>query len=157
MENTDWEQMCAIYLEGIATRNATFEQTAPSWEQWNQSHLAYGRLVARCANSVVGWAALSRVSGRCVYAGVAEISVYVGQKVRGQGVGYALLDGLVKASEEQGIWTLQAGVFPENAASLGLHKRCGFREIGHRERIGKMNGVWRDVVLLERRSSVTGI
>ena len=153
----DWPQVRAIYLQGIATGNATFEQEAPSWEPWDTAHLADGRLTARSGASVLGWAALSRVSGRCVYAGVAEVSLYVAQAARGQGVGAALLGSLVQVSERMGLWMLQAGVFPENAASLVLHRRHGFREVGTRERIGQMNGVWRDVILLERRSSVVGV
>ena len=157
MNEGDWLQVHAICLEGIATGNATFEQGAPTWEQWDESHVAEARLVARSTASVLGWAALSRVSSRCAYAGVAEVSIYIGQSSRGQGIGSALLAALVRASEEQGIWTLQAGIFPENAASLALHRRHGFREIGRRERIGQMDGVWRDVILLERRSSVVGV
>lgn len=153
----DWEDVRSIYLEGIATGNATFETEAPSWERWDAGHLAEPRLVARDDDGVMGWGALSPVSGRCVYAGVAEVSIYVGGRCRGMGVGRKLLDELVRTSEEKGIWTLQAGIFPENEASLALHRRCGFREIGRRERIGCMNGRWRDVVLLERRSSVTGV
>ena len=153
----DWEAVRGIYEEGIAAGNATFETCAPSWEQWDAGHLAEGRLVARSNEGVLGWAALSRVSGRCVYAGVAEVSLYVGQSHRGQGVGGALLRALIEASEAQGIWTLQAGIFPENAASLALHRRHGFREIGRRERIGRMGGVWRDVVWLERRSAIVGV
>lgn len=157
MNPVDWGQVRAIYLEGIVTGNATFETDAPNWEKWDASHLAEGRLVARTGEAVLGWAALSRVSDRCVYAGVAEVSVYVGAKHRGQGIGRALLEALAAASEKDGIWTLQAGVFPENHSSLALCQRCGFREIGRRERLGKMHGVWRDVILLERRSKVTGI
>lgn len=157
MQASDWDQVRIIYAEGIATENATFEQSPPAWEQWDGSHLADGRLVARAGNLVLGWAALAPVSSRCVYAGVAEVSVYVRQTSRGQGIGLALLQALIELSESQGFWTLQAGVFPENEASLSLHKRCGFREIGRRERVGEMSGVWRDVILLERRSAVVGI
>ncbi len=153
----DWPQVRAIYLEGIATGNATFEQEAPSWDAWDAGHLAECRLAARSGDGVLGWAALSPVSGRCVYAGVAEVSLYVGQAARGQGIGTALLGRLVQESERQGIWTLQAGIFPENAASLALHRRHGFREVGRRERIGQRNGVWRDVTLMERRSAVVGV
>lgn len=153
----DWRQVRSIYLQGIATGDATFEQEAPSWEQWDEGHLEGGRLAARSGALVIGWAALSRVSGRCVYAGVAEVSIYVGLKARGQGVGTALMSRLVEESERLGLWTLQAGIFPENVASLGLHKRHGFREVGRRERLGQMNGIWRDVVLLERRSAVVGL
>lgn len=157
MRATDWEQVCAIYLEGIATGIATFETSAPAWEKWDAGHLRGMRPVARDASGVVlGWAALSSVSDRCVYGGVAEVSVYVGERGRGRGVGRALLDALVEASERGGIWTLQAGVFPENKASIRLHLRCGFREVGRRERIGKLNGAWRDTLLLERRSRKVG-
>jgi phosphinothricin acetyltransferase len=158
MRDDDWEQVRAIYLEGIATGDATFETDAPSWERWNASHLRECRLVARSSSGrVLGWAALSPVSDRCVYAGVAEVSVYVGEKGRGHGTGRALLEALVEASEKRGIWTLQAGVFPENIASIKLHLRCGFREVGRRERLGKRNGAWRDVMLLERRSRSVGV
>jgi phosphinothricin acetyltransferase len=156
LNEQDWEQVRSIYLEGIATGNATFETEAPVWEHWNISHLPFCRLVAREGERIKGWAALSPVSGRCVYAGVAETSVYVGDRYRGEGVGRALLEALVSASEKAGIWTLQAGVFPENGASLQLHERCGFRQVGRRERIGRMNGVWRDTLLLERRSEIVG-
>ena len=149
----DWPHVRAIYAEGIATGNATFETEPPSWESWDAAHLEEPRLVARDASgAVLGWAALTPVSGRCVYAGVGDLSVYVAAAARGRGVGRLLLQGLVEASERAGLWTLQAGVFPENEAILALHRACGFREVGRRERIGKMNGVWRDVVLLERRS-----
>jgi len=157
LKPADWSAVRAIYLEGIATRNATFETDAPTWEKWNSNHLAEGRRVARGGGTVLGWAALSGVSERCVYAGVAEVSVYVGVKYRSQGIGRALLEALADASEKNGIWTLQAGVFPENHSSLTLCRRCGFREVGRRERLGKMHGVWRDVILLERRSQVAGI
>jgi len=157
MNAGDWEQVSLIYGEGISTGHATFETAVPAWDKWDSSHLPEGRLVARAGNVVAGWAALSPVSSRCVYAGVAEVSIYVGAAFRGQGIGRALLGALVALSEENGIWTLQAGIFPENYSSLALHKRDGFREIGRRERIGKMNGTWRDVILLERRSRVVGI
>ncbi|HLL16211.1 MAG TPA: GNAT family N-acetyltransferase [Pyrinomonadaceae bacterium] len=158
MTAEDWEEVSAIYLEGIATGVATFETDAPAWEKWDAGHLRQARLVARAATgAVLGWAALSRVSDRCVYGGVAEVSVYVGEGGRGRGVGRALLAALVEASERVGIWTLQAGVFPENEASIKLHLRCGFREVGRRERIGKLHGAWRDTLLLERRSRNVGI
>lgn len=156
MKAGDWEAVRAIYLEGIATGFATFETDAPVWEKWDAGHLPKARLVAREAERILGWAALSPVSDRCVYGGVAEVSVYVGAGGRGRGVGRALLDALVEASERAGIWTLQAGVFPENAASIKLHLRCGFREVGRRERIGKLDGAWRDTLLLERRSRIAG-
>lgn len=157
MKESDWEQVRSIYLEGISTGHATFETDAPLWEEWNAAHLPSCRYVARSAEIVKGWAALSPVSGRCVYAGVAEVSIYVGRNYRAQGLGRALLQALVAASESHGLWTLQAGIFPENEASIELHQRFGFREVGRRERIGKMNGRWRDTVLLERRSHVVGI
>ncbi|HJR05919.1 MAG TPA: GNAT family N-acetyltransferase [Pyrinomonadaceae bacterium] len=156
LKATDWEQVRAIYLEGIATGVATFETDAPEWERWDAGHLRKMRLVAREGDVILGWAALSRVSDRCVYGGVAEVSVYVGEKGRGRGVGRALLEALIEASERNGIWTLQAGVFPENEASVKLHLRCGFREVGRRERIGRLNGTWRDTLLLERRSRSVG-
>ena len=157
MQARDWEQVQAIYLEGILTGDATFELQAPSWEQWDKGHLPEGRLVARDGGLVRGWAALGAYSSRCVYVGVAEVSVYIRRSSRGSGIGSALLKSLIQESEASGIWTLQSGIFPENIASLSLHYRCGFREVGRRERIGQMNGVWRDVLLLERRSSVTGL
>ena len=156
MQATDWEQVRTIYWEGIATGHATFETEAPSWEQWDAAHLRCARLVAR-AGRVAGWAALSAVSQRCVYGGVAEVSVYVSQAHRQSGVGRRLLSALIRESERNGVWTLQAGMFPENAGSLALHRGCGFREVGRRERIGKLNGAWRDTILLERRSPVVGV
>ena len=152
----DWERVRAIYLEGIATGHATLETAAPPWEKWDAEHLRKARLVARDGSAILGWAALSPVSGRCVYGGVAEVSVYVSAEARNRGVGRALLSGLIRASEEAGIWTLQAGVFPENESSLALHRRCGFREVGRRERLGKLGSAWRDVILLERRSRTVG-
>jgi len=153
---SDWESARGIYQEGIATGNATFEAEAPDWETWDQNHLPFARLVARRENSVVGWAALSPVSRRRVYAGVAEVSVYVAASTRGEGVGRMLLGALIEEAERNGIWTLQAGIFPDNVASIALHNKCGFREVGTRERLGKLNGIWRDVVLLERRSRSVG-
>ena len=157
LDPPDWEQVRSIYLEGIKTGLATFETEAPDWERWNANHLKQCRLVAKAAASVVGWAALSPVSARRAYAGVAEVSVYVAESSRGRGAGHALLEALITCSEEHGIWTLQAGIFALNEASLALHKRCGFREVGRRERISKLNGKWLDVVLLERRSKVVGV
>lgn len=157
MKETDWEFVRSIYLEGIATRQATFEDYAPAWDAWNTGHLPAPRLVATTNEHLVGWAALNRVSTRAVYAGVAEVSIYVGQGSRGQRVGSALLARLVSDAETHGIWTLQASVFPENAASVRLHESCGFRVVGARERIGKMDGVWRNTLLLERRSARTGL
>jgi L-amino acid N-acyltransferase YncA len=158
MHVSDWVDVRAIYLEGIETGNATFETEAPSWEAWDSAHMPEPRLAARDGNGrVLGWAALTPVSGRCVYASVGDLSVYVAASVRGRGVGRALLEALIEASERAGIWTLQAGIFPENFASLELHRGCGFREVGRRERIGKLKGVWRDVLLLERRSGAIGV
>jgi phosphinothricin acetyltransferase len=157
LEKEDWEQVCSIYLEGIDTGNATFQKEAPTWEEWDTAHLLACRLVVRENIGILGWVALSPVSSRCVYSGVAEVSIYVSQTHRGQGIGSALLKTLIDLSEKNGYWTLQAGIFPENKTSIKLHKNFGFREIGCRERIGKMNGVWRDVILLERRSNIVGI
>jgi L-amino acid N-acyltransferase YncA len=153
MSADDWPAVRSIYLEGIATGNATFEKAAPDRERWDEGHLPTCRLVARAADEVVGWAALSPVSRRPVYAGVAEVSVYISERARGQGVGTALLARLVADSEREGIWTLQAGIFPENTASIELHQRAGFRVVGVREKLGSMDGRWRDVVLMERRTS----
>jgi phosphinothricin acetyltransferase len=166
----DWEQVRAIYVEGIATGQATFEIEAPPWEQWDAGHLAACRLAARPRGRVpasgqalgghdgrlVGWAALSPVSRRACYAGVAEASVYVAAAWRGRGVGRALLEALVAASEAHGIWTLQGSTFPENTASLRLQAECGFGVVGRRERIARLHGVWRDTVLTERRSLTVG-
>ena len=149
----DWPRVAEIYEEGIRTGNATFETGVPAWEAWAAAHTEL-RLVAERAGEVVGWAALSPVSDRCCYAGVADESVYVSSRQRGHGVGRALLDVLIPRSEAAGIWTLQAGIFPENKPSLRLHLGCGFRLVGVRERVGRLDGVWRDVLLLERRSGV---
>jgi len=156
MSPADWESVRAIYREGIATGNATFEQSAPEWEQWDEGHLPACRLVARSRGEVLGWAALSAVSRRRVYRGVAEVSVYISEQARRKGVGMVLLTALIESSEREGIWTLQAGIFPENTASVELHRRAGFRVVGTRERLGLMDGRWRDVVLMERRSAVVG-
>jgi L-amino acid N-acyltransferase YncA len=147
----------SIYLEGIASGNATFETEAPIWGKWDAAHLPFGRLVARVEDVVLGWSALSPVSDRCCYAGVAEASIYVGARHRGQGFGRALLQATIDVAESNGIWTLQAGIFPENHASLTLVAKCGFREVGRRERLGKLHGAWRDVLLLERRSRIVGV
>lgn len=157
MTENDWPEVCRIYLEGISTGNATFEAEAPSWDRWDAGHLRDCRLIACNGDKVLGWAVLSPVSSRRVYAGVTEVSVYVGESARGSGVGKALMAALVEASERAGIWTLQAGIFPENVASIELHKSVGFREIGRRERVGKMGDRWRDVVLMERRSKIVGV
>jgi L-amino acid N-acyltransferase YncA len=151
----DWPAVRAIYEEGIHGGNATFETEPPTWESWDAAHPAL-RLVAERDGTVVGWAAVSPVSDRCCYEGVGEVSVYVAGRARGSGLGRLLLDELVERSEQAGYWTLSAGVFPENEASLRLHRGCGFREVGIRERLGELDGAWRDVVLLERRSAVVG-
>ena len=157
MTSEDWPAVRAIYLQGIATGNATFETAPPDWQKWDAAHIPSCRLVARLNSEVLGWAALSAVSSRCVYAGVAEVSVYVSEAARGRRIGLQLLSGLVAASEQAGIWTLQAGIFPENEASVRLHESCGFRIVGRRERLGQLKGTWRDVLLMERRSQVVGI
>lgn len=157
MVDQDWPAVRTIYVEGIQSGNATFEKSPPEWASWNAGHLAACRFVARSAGEVRGWAALSPVSSRCVYAGVAEVSVYVAQQSQGQGIGTKLLSSLVEGSEREGIWTLQAGIFPENISSVELHKRLGFRIVGVREKLGSMDGRWRDVLLMERRSKVSGL
>ena len=149
----DWEAVAAIYAQGIATRNATFETEVPTFDRWDRAHLSEHRLVARIDDAIVGWAALAPVSDRCVYGGVAEDSVYVAADARGRGVGRALLSALVERAEDAGIWTVQTGIFPENAASVQLHLRCGFRVVGRRERLAQLDGIWRDVLFLERRSA----
>jgi L-amino acid N-acyltransferase YncA len=154
MKPSDWEQVRSIYLEGIRTGHATFETEAPTWEKWNEGHLEIARLVARDGDRVLGWAALSPTSKRKVYRGVAELTVYVAENARGAGIGRKLLEALIQESEEHGIWTLQASIFPENTASVKLHLRSGFREVGRRERIAMLNGVWRDTLLFERRSKL---
>ena len=154
----DWPSVAEIYASGIATGHATFQTSIPEWTVWDASHLKSCRLVARGGNGAIqGWAALSPVSSRPVYAGVAEVSIYIAEPARGHGVGRRLLEALISESEKDGRWTLQAGIFPENEASIALHVSCGFRIVGRRERIGCVNGVWRDNLLLERRSSVVGV
>jgi L-amino acid N-acyltransferase YncA len=154
MKSTDWDKVSLIYREGINTGNATFENTIPSWDSWISNHLARCSLVAKSGNKILGWAALSPTSGRKVYSGVMEVSVYVGEEFQGKRIGLVLLKKLIELSEDNGIWTLQAGIFPENQTSINLHEKCGFRIVGTREKIGKMNGIWRDVVLMERRSKI---
>jgi phosphinothricin acetyltransferase len=157
MTAADWEEVRDIYLEGIATRNATIETESPDWDEWNANHRSDCRLVARSDDKVLGWAVLSPVSQRIAYSGVAEVSIYVAASARGTGIGKALLGALIKTSEEAGVWSLQSGIFPENTASIALHKGVGFREIGVQERKGFLDGIWRDVVLMERRSQVVGV
>ena len=156
MQVADWPAVSEIYREGIATGQATFETQVPTWEYWDRAHLRGARLLAKIDNRTVGFAALNPVSARPAYAGVAEVSLYVAATARGQGIGQALLKALVQKSETLSLWTLQAAIFKENVGSIALHKRCGFREVGVRERIAKLNGVWRDTVLLERRSEEVG-
>jgi len=148
-----WRDVARIYAEGIATGDATFETDVPTWEAWNAAHLAAHRFVAVDAEAVVGWVAVAPVSDRCVYGGVVENSVYVAPEARRRGVGTGLLEAIVASTEAAGVWTIQTGIFPENSGSLRVHERAGFRVVGRRERLGKLNGAWRDVLLLERRSS----
>jgi L-amino acid N-acyltransferase YncA len=157
MEAHHWNEVKRIYEEGIATRNATFEHSAPTWDDWDASHLKCCRFVAMENEMVAGWAALSPVSERCVYAGVADISIYVAEQFRGKKIGSRLLGQLIEESEKEGFWTLQAGIFPENKASIALHKKNGFILIGLRQKIGKMDNVWRDTLLLEKRSKTVGL
>jgi L-amino acid N-acyltransferase YncA len=157
LQSEHWPPVKAIYEAGLETGNASFQTSAPSWEEWDATHLKHSRLVALDGDTVLGWAALTPVSDRCVYAGVAEVSVYIDNNSRGKGIGKTLLQALITESEKNGLWTLQAGIFPENIASLQLHAKAGFRTIGTREKIGQMNGKWRDTVLLERRSKTVAI
>ena len=157
MVAADWPNVSAIYIEGIATGNATFETLAPTWDEWDRAHLPFCRLVARAGRTISGWAALSRVSQRSAYAGVAEMSVYVASWARGKGVGSALMRAAIEESERCGIWTLQGSIFAENVASLKLVESAGFRQVGVRERIGKHRDVWRDTILVERRSKRVGV
>jgi phosphinothricin acetyltransferase len=154
---SDWQRVRTIYLEGLATGQASFETDAPSWEAWDAAHLAHSRLAARDEGRVVGWAALTPMSKRRCYAGVAEVSIYVAAAARGRGLGRRLLAELVASSERHGIWTLFGSTFPENAASLRAQAACGFRVMGRRERIAQHHGVWRDTVITERRSAIAGV
>lgn len=156
MKSEDWEQVSIIYREGIETGNATFETDIPSWNSWISAYIPGCSIVARNDDRILGWAALSPTSRRKVYSGVAEVSIYVSEDYREKGIGIALFRKLIELSEYNNIWTLQAGIFPENKASIDLHKKCGFRIVGIREKIGEMNGIWRDVVLMERRSKKVG-
>ena len=156
MDENDWEAVAEIYKEGILTGNATFQQEVPSWTDWDNDHLKSCRLIAAIGGEVVGWAALTSVSGRCVYAGVAEVSVYVASAHRGKKIGKELLEALIACSEQQGLWTLQAGIFEENIPSIKIHEELGFRKVGLREKIGRMNGTWRNTLLFERRSELVG-
>ena len=153
----DWEAVRSIYAEGIADGEATFENTVPTWEQWDSATHKFCRLVAKLDGQVIGWSTLKHVSPRDCYSGVAEVTVYVGASSRGHGVGKLLLERVIAESEENGIWTLQGSTFPENVASIRLQQQCGFRIVGRREKVARQNGVWRDTVLTERRSRVVGI
>jgi L-amino acid N-acyltransferase YncA len=157
IQEEHYTEIANIYLQGIATGNATFQTTAPTWKSWDESHLQPCRLEAFINNEMVGWAALSPVSSRCIYAGVAEVSIYIASNYFGKGIGFQLLHQLILDSEQNGLWTLQSGIFPENIGSIKLHEKCGFRQIGYREKIGQMNGVWRDNIIMERRSKIVGI
>ncbi|NRF41037.1 GNAT family N-acetyltransferase [Pedobacter foliorum] len=153
----NWPSVVDIYVQGFSTKKATFQTEAPTWEEWNKSHSEGLRFVAIKNEIITGWAALSPVSSRAVYAGVMEVSVYVHEDYRGMGIGNVLLERLITESETKNIWTLQSGIFPENLGSIALHEKFGFRKIGYREKIGKMYGVWRDTVLMERRSKTVGL
>jgi L-amino acid N-acyltransferase YncA len=156
LQTEHWLGVARVYAEGIATRNATFETEVPSWEAWDSSHLPDHRFVALRDGEVVGWVAVSAMSSRCVYEGFVENSVYVAETARGHGVGRALLQALIESTEAAGIWTIQAGMFPENEPSIRLHESVGFQRVGVHRRLGKLGGEWRDVLLLERRSPVVG-
>ncbi len=153
----DWPSVSKIYAEGIATGYATFENQTPTYEAWSKAHLDNCRIVALEGHKYLGWAALSPVSSRCVYGGVGEVSIYISKKARGKGVGSKLMQSLIVQSEENGLWTIQSGIFPENKGSIRLHEKMGFRYIGKRERIGKRDGIWKDNLLFERRSSIVGV
>ncbi len=158
MTSDDWSQVASIYEQGIATGFATFETTVPNYESWDSAHIQECRLVAESEDEILGWAALSPVSSRCVYGGVGEVSVYISEAARGKGIGKALIQELIQESEKAGYWTIQSGIFPENQASIKLHEKVGFRFMGKRERIGKTkDGIWKDNLLFERRSKIIGI
>jgi phosphinothricin acetyltransferase len=157
MTSKDWDAVSKIYSEGIATGFATFETSIPTYDSWDAAHMKSCRLVATENENIIGWAALSPVSSRCVYGGIGEVSVYVGNQARGKGVGKLLLQSLIKESEAEGLWTIQSGIFPENLGSIELHKKVGFRYIGKRERVGKLHGIWKDNLLFERRSKTIGV
>lgn len=152
-----YPEVARIYQEGIDTGKATFETNVPSWDTWDASHFPFGRIAIMEKDSMSGWAALTPVSNRCVYGGVAEVSVYVGKNYWGKGIGSRLLTALIEISEENQIWTLQSSVFRNNIPSIKLHEKCGFRVIGYKEKIGKLHGDWYDNVLLEKRSTKIGI
>ena len=153
----NFSEVIEIYKQGLATNIATFQNDSPQWEEWDKGHLDFCRISIFDNNKMLGWTALTSVSSRCVYAGVAEVSIYIAQDERGKGIGKTLLTELIQQSEENGIWTLQSGIFAENESSIKLHEKCGFRLVGYREKIGKKNGIWKDNVLMERRSKNIGI
>lgn len=157
MTPQDWDAVSRIYEEGIATGFATFETSIPTYDSWDAAHMNSCRLVATESDNILGWAALSPVSSRCVYGGIGEVSVYVGDHAREKGVGKLLLQTLIRESEAEGLWTIQSGIFPENVGSIELHKKVGFRYIGKRERVGKLHGTWKDNLLFERRSKTIGL
>jgi phosphinothricin acetyltransferase len=157
MHPEDWPEVSRIYKEGIATGFATFEKEIPVYENWDKAHIKECRLISCEGHTITGWAALSPVSSRCVYGGIGEVSVYVSNDHRGKSIGKHLLLSLIDASEKAGYWTVQSGIFPENNASIKIHEQCGFRLIGRRERVGKLDGVWKDNLIFERRSSIVGI
>ncbi|WP_413376590.1 N-acetyltransferase family protein [Alkalihalobacillus sp. 1P02AB] len=154
LEKSNWEQVREIYIEGLATRNATFQTEAPCWDIWDETHHHVGRLVAVVDGKVVGWCALTPISSRPVYRGVAEVSIYISKKYTNKGIGSQLMNSLIKGSEAQGVWTLQASIFPENETSILLHKKFGFRIVGRREKIAQLDGIWRDTILVERRKRI---
>jgi L-amino acid N-acyltransferase YncA len=157
LEPIHWEAIKKIYEAGINTGYATFETSAPTWEVWNKTHLPHSRLICELDGKVAGWVALKAVSGRSVYSGVAEISVYIDTEFQGTGIGFVLLERIIKESEANGIWALEAGIFEDNKGSIRLHEKSGFRKVGYRERIGKLNGMWHNVVLFEKRSKIVGV
>lgn len=153
----NFPEVVEIYKQGLATNIATFQNDLPQWEDWNKGHLDFCRISIYENNKMLGWTALTPVSSRCVYAGVAEVSVYIAQKERGKGIGKILLNELITQSEANEIWMLQSGIFSENQSSIKLHEKCGFRMVGYREKIGKKNGIWKDNILMEYRSKNIGI
>jgi L-amino acid N-acyltransferase YncA len=157
IEQENFHQVAEIYKQGLDTGIATFQNDIPDWENWDKNHLPNCRIAAFEGNEMAGWAAITPVSSRCVYAGVGEVSIYIAANFRGKGVGEFLLNQLIKESEQAGLWTLQSGIFAENIGSIKLHQKCGFRQIGYREKIGQKDGVWKDTIFMERRSKIVGI
>jgi L-amino acid N-acyltransferase YncA len=157
IQDNNYPAIAEIYLQGIATGHATFQTESPAWDEWDKSHLSFCRLAVFENDKMLGWAALSPVSSRCVYGGVAEVSIYVTSSAIGKGIGKNLFAKLIKETEENELWTLQSGIFPENIGSIKLHEDMGFRKIGYRKKIGKMNDTWRDSVIMERRSKIVAV